>query len=149
MAFTYDLDETGNDLIISKIRLEIGDTIDTAVTADAGVKPDGRNFEDNELLYFYAAEASSVEGGAARACEVLGRMWARQPAQVKVRDYTVSSAGKAKEYRELADTLRRRIGKLTKAGSVAIQPVDAYGDDVTSRDGSSSSGEYTKVLKWP
>ena len=44
MTFTYDLTETGDNLIYSKIRLEIGDT-----TENAGVKPGGGNFSDEEL----------------------------------------------------------------------------------------------------
>lgn len=70
MTFTYDLAGAGDTLIIAKIRLLIGD-----VTESKGVKPNKQNFTDEELLIMYVDEANDIGRGAARACEILSRMW--------------------------------------------------------------------------
>jgi len=71
MTFHYDLASTdANIALISKVRLEIGD-----ITADAGVRPDGSNLSDEELLHWLGEEANDVMLAAARACDALSRAW--------------------------------------------------------------------------
>lgn len=47
-----------------------GDTIE-----DAGPLPDGRNFSDAEIAFFYDIEGSHVQRGAAAALEALAAAW--------------------------------------------------------------------------
>lgn len=146
MAFTYDLTATGDDLVISQIRLEIGDTDNGT---DAGVKPNGTNFSDAELTYFYDDEGS-VLGGAARACEVLHRMWSRTDESVRIRDYQITAKQQAENYRNAARDLRERDGSRYKSGSAPATRVDGYSNDVNSQETEPSS-EYwqeRKTLKW-
>jgi len=122
MAFTYDLSGTGTALTVSQIRLEIGDTDSTT---GRGVKPDGENFTDAEITYFYNQESTNVIRAAARACEVLARSWATVP------DWTVGprheSAGQvAQRFTEMAKELRARIGR---SGPVYLNRTDAYTSD--------------------
>lgn len=144
MPFTYDLDTpTG------QIRLEIGDT-DNAT--GAGVKPTGGNFSDAELSRFYATEGSQVLRAAARACEVLARMWAGAGQNVRIRDYSVNSTEKTKYYRELAAELRQRAGGGGfVSGSAPTVRVDGYSNDVSSQETEAGGSEYwrgRKTLKW-
>lgn len=149
MTFTYDLTATGDSLIASRIRLEIGDTDNST---DAGVKPDGTNFTDEELVYFYDQESSIVEAGAARACEVLARFWALHSESVRIRDYQLTARQQATQYRRLAEDLRERSGTLFKSGSAPVLPVDGYSNDVNSQQTDAGGDEYwqsRKTLKWP
>lgn len=71
MTFSYDLASSVDaTLLISKVRLEIGDTV-----ASAGVRPDGSNLTDEELTIWLTAEDSDPMRASARACEALSRMW--------------------------------------------------------------------------
>ena len=122
MSFTYDLTATGASLAISQIRLEIGDN-DSA--SGQGVKPDGANFTDAELTYFYSQESSNVIRAAARACEALSRAWATVP------DWTIgprheSASQVSQRYREMAAELRARIART---GPGYLTRADAYTDD--------------------
>jgi len=153
MAFTYDLAATGDALSISKIRLEIGDTNNAA---DSGVKPDGRNFSDEELLYFYQSEANNVLAGAAHACEVLARLWAGVGESVRIRDYTIDSKGKAEAYAALGHDLRAKSGSLYASGSAPTVRIDGNSGQATGQPANSQqiqpSGEYwqkRKVIRWP
>lgn len=142
MSFTYDLTTD-----VGKIRLEIGDT--TAGDGN-GVKPPAlANFSDEELTYFHTAEGS-VLAAAARACEVLARMWARSQTSVRLRDYSIDSREKAKEFRELAAELRQRSGTLFASGSTPTTKADGYSNDVSSQ-AEGGEGEYyreRKELRW-
>lgn len=141
--FTYDLTTP-----VGQIRLEIGDTVQGTGN---GVKPPGLdNFSNDELTHFYSSEGS-VLAAAARACEVLARMWARSGTAVRIRDYSIDSREKAKEFRELAKELRQRSGTLFASGSAPTTKVDGYSSDVSSQE-VEGPGEYyseRKELRWP
>lgn len=142
MTFSYDLDET-----VGQIRLEIGDTDSST---DAGVKPDGTNFSDEELTYFYEQESSNLLAAAARACEVLARMWARVDQSVRIRDYQINARQQAKDFRNLAEDLRERSGTRFFSGSAPTTRVDGYSNDTHSQQTEPES-EYwqeRKTLKW-
>ena len=73
MSFSYDLASADTDTLnVSKVRLEIDDTVYTA-----GVKPDGTNFTDEEIMIWLSRESDDVMRAVASACEVLARAWAR------------------------------------------------------------------------
>lgn len=72
MTFTYDLASVNATLLlISKVRLEIGDNV-----SGAGVRPDGSNLTDEEITLWLTAESDDVLLASARACSALSRMWA-------------------------------------------------------------------------
>ncbi len=66
MAFTYDLTTT-----TGQIRRLIGDTQE-----DAGQLPDGANFSDAEIDFFYTSEGNHIHRGAAAGLEALAAAWA-------------------------------------------------------------------------
>ena len=71
MSFTYDLASSDANIArTSKVRLEIGD-----ITENAGVRPDGSNFSDEEILHWLNEESGDVMLAAARACDALARAW--------------------------------------------------------------------------
>jgi len=74
MAFTYNLASADQDLLnISKVRLELGDT-----TENAGVRPDGSNLQNEEILLWLDEESNAINRTVARACLALSRMWTNQ-----------------------------------------------------------------------
>jgi hypothetical protein len=143
-VFTYDLSTA-----VGQIRLEIGDTSNST---DEGVKPNGTNFTDAELTYFYHQESDNVLGGAARACEVLARMWARAGKSVTIRGYRIDTTKKATDLLEQARELRKQNGTQFTSGSAPVIPVDGYSNDVNSRENAAGgSGEYygeKKEIRW-
>lgn len=145
MTFSYNLaTATG------QIRLEIGDTNSAT---DQGIRPDGTNFTDEELAYFYTAEGSNVLAASARACEVVARLWAGAGESVKIRDYQIDTTKKAGYYASMAQTLRARSGSLFAGGSAPTTKMDGYSNDVNSRENQAAGGsEYwkeRKELRWP
>lgn len=71
MAFTYDLSATGDDLNISKVRLEIGDTVE-----DSGVLPDGSNLADDEIQLYLDAASDNIGSAVSAISTMLSRRWA-------------------------------------------------------------------------
>jgi hypothetical protein len=72
VTFTYNLASTDETLLaISKIRLELGDTV-----SGVGVRPDWTNLSDEEITVWLTAESNMGMRSVARACEALARMWA-------------------------------------------------------------------------
>ena len=59
-----------NLLNISRVRLELGDTIE-----DAGVRPDGSNLSDEEILLWLDEESNDIMTVVGRACAALSKMW--------------------------------------------------------------------------
>jgi len=103
--FTYDLSLTGNDLIVSQVRLQIGDEEE-----NQGVKPNGTNYSDAEILQFYDDEGT-VGRTAAGMAEALSLRWAGVP-------YThiggvVDPKVVSKNYAETAKRLREMHGYPT------------------------------------
>jgi hypothetical protein len=115
VAFNYDLASADADvLLISKVRLEIGDTDETS---GAGVKPDGSNFTDAEITYWLDENGDDVSLAAADACAALARHWARA-SDLAVGPRRESLGQVSKRFEDLAAKLRRRAGKgfrITKA----------------------------------
>ncbi len=112
MAFTYDLEETGNLLIIATLRLKVGDTIE-----DSGARPDGRNYSDAEILLAYSEENSDSGRACAFLYEALAAEWSQHATTWRL-GHESESGKHAKEYRELAQTFRERHG-YTETGNFA------------------------------
>jgi len=71
MSFTYNLATTDETLLlISKVRLELGDTV-----ANAGVRPDGSNLTDEEIRIWLTDEANDISQTVARAAAALSNFW--------------------------------------------------------------------------
>lgn len=72
MAFTYNLASTDADIVlISQVRLEIGDTVQ-----NAGVLPTGGNLQDEEILLKLTEAGRSVALATTAICGLLARRWA-------------------------------------------------------------------------
>lgn len=128
MAFTYDLEATGDGLAVSQIRLKIGDSVQ-----NDGVLPDKGNFADAELLELYDQEGSHVERAAAAALEIAARRW-RRKADLAVGDYRESFSQVANGLAADAKALRSTYGSGETGGtvSVGVTRVDGYSQDVPS-----------------
>jgi hypothetical protein len=109
MSFTYKLTSADlNESIVSKLRLEIGDE-----SENRGVKPDGTNFADEELLFFYEEEGSVHGRAVAKALEVLAAQWSRAPRTMF--GSLVDPRHIAKSYRATAGDLRLQHGYESSA----------------------------------
>lgn len=128
MSFIYDIGAiNAEDVAISAVRLEIGDE-----TENAGVKPDGTNFSDEEILYFYGLEGTHNRT-VARCLETLARQYARLP-RTRVGPHDEDPQTVAARLRQQAADLRARYGYGdTQAGIVTVAPIAA---------GRSTASEY-------
>jgi hypothetical protein len=71
MTFTYDLSSVDENLLnISRVRLELGDTEE-----NVGVRPNGSNLQDEEILLWLEEEANDISQTVARAAAALANMW--------------------------------------------------------------------------
>ena len=123
MAFTYNLEGSGDELLISEVRLEIGDTDDSG---NKGVKSDGGNFTDAEIMIWLEREDRDVLKAAGAACANLARHWANQ-ADLQVGPRREALSQIAQRWASEADRLREAHGG-TGAGVV-------YAADVRRSDG--------------
>ena len=132
MTFTYDLSSSDErQLAVAQVRLELGDNV-----YNAGVKPDGSNFSDEELGSWLDTEDDHVMHTVIRACDALARMWNN------VANITVGprreELGKvaddwAKRAKELRDEYGSTIGGSGSAGfGVASARVDGYSENADS-----------------
>lgn len=100
MPFNYDeSSEDANIITITAIRREIGD-----FTENDGILPGSANFQDEQLLAFYASEGSHTQRAAANALESAARLWAAQPVE---RLGNITNDPKA-----IADNLRQEAARL-------------------------------------
>lgn len=122
MTFTYDLTATGDDLLVSKVRLEIGDTVN-----GTGVLPGAANLTDEEIQVLLDREDDDVMRATAAACELLARHWSRR-ADIAVGPRKESFSQVAASWREEAKRLRAVHG--SEAGeqtfSIGFDRHDAY-----------------------
>lgn len=121
MSFTYNISTSGTALVVARIRLDIGD-----VTSGAGVRTNGGNFSDEELLDFYSRESSNQGAASARACETLAREWARM-ANTQAGPLRKDYATVAKTYQSLAVDFRQQAGGgAATAGAGVMRRADGY-----------------------
>lgn len=107
---------------VSRIRLEIGDTVE-----GEGVKPEGTNFTDDELLYFYTSEGSDIGRASAKACEVLTTMWAK--AVKTMFGSLVDPSRVSYNYRKQAEALRAQYGQATSPAGFSIPMKQVEADE--------------------
>jgi hypothetical protein len=124
MTITTDLTS-----IEGQIRLEIGD--DTL--EPAGIRFQGKNFSDDQLKHFYAAEGGNVDAdpaqpyigrASAKALEVASRDWAKAARQRK-RGQRAELQDQAAQLFRQAEQLRRQYGRSAHSlpptpGTIAV-----------------------------
>lgn len=126
MAFTYDISDTTDTS--SKMRLELGDT-----RFEDGILPEGRNFSDAELDYFYSQESNSFWAAVARAFEAAAAEWSRYPDSFRLGPEQQSIPA-AKHYADRAAYIRKEVVRrgASGVGSRAVTRSDGYSTDVDS-----------------
>jgi hypothetical protein len=125
MTFTYNLATTDSILLlISKVRLELGDT-----TFNAGVRPDGSNLTDEEIRVWLSDESNDISQTVARAAAALANIW------TNVASITV---GPRRE--ELGSIAKQWADRAKEAGpaagtnyAVRVVPVDHIQDPYRTR----------------
>lgn len=98
MAFTYDPANLDGDLV-SRVRLLIGDTVQSR-----GPRPDGKNFEDEEILFFLGETDNNPALAAAYAAETLASEWASAA--------NIAVGPRREELGEIAKQWERRAKRL-------------------------------------
>ena len=113
LEFTYDIADTSD--ISSRIRLEIGDN-----RINDGILPNGGNFTDSELDYFYSAEGDDFQLALARAFDAAAARWASFPDDVHLGpEFQTFSASKF--YAQKAYDIRT---KQQRPGSYAVDKAE-------------------------
>lgn len=130
MTFSYDLADADETIVlISKVRLEIGDTV-----SGVGVKPDGSNISDEEITVWLDDEDNSVMKVVARACDALARMWALV-ADTTVGPRRESFSQISARWQKQADALKEAFGIHSgSAFSAAVKRVDGYSESSEADD---------------
>ena len=102
--FTYELNSSDLDIAnIAKIRLEIGDT-----DPERGIKPQGDNYTDDEILYAFNEEERIVGRAAAKICEMSAAAWTAIPRTMFGALFDPRSV--AANYMKMATDLRKKYG---------------------------------------
>lgn len=102
--FTYELNSSDLDIAnIAKIRLEVGDT-----DPERGIKPDGDNYTDDEILYAFNGEQRIVGRAAAKICEMSATAWTAVPRTMFGALFDPRSV--AKNYMRMGTDLRKKYG---------------------------------------
>ena len=124
MAFTYS---TALTLDRDKIRLRIGDTV-----ANAGPRPDKRNFADEEIAFILADEDDRVNGAIAQCFEILAAEWSAYALSERDDTVQMDATAVANEYRQQAAFYRARPGGSSivnrSASVVDLTRSDAWTD---------------------
>lgn len=110
MSFTYVLSTA-----LGQLRLALGDTTETS-----GPRPDGSNFQDEELQVFLTLEENDVDRATARACETLATQWAAM-SDLTVGPRSEKLSQVAARYAEQARALR---GATLQAGYITLGSVE-------------------------
>lgn len=114
-TFTYDLTTTAG-----KIRREIGDT-----RFEDGILPEGRNFSDAEVTYFYTQQDESFWLAVAAAFDAAAAEWARYPEDMSLGPER-QKINAARFYTQKADSAR---SKALAPGAYDVSKAD-YAIDV-------------------
>lgn len=109
MTFTYNLAGTGDTLNIAKVRLEIGDTVQSQ-----GVRPDKFNLSDEEIMV-WLNEEGHVMRAVARACFALSRIWANIDGAYSERAVSVSS-----DWQSRGNLLVKSYGPVSGTGGISV-----------------------------
>jgi len=118
MTVTYRLESPDlNEQAIAQIRLEVGDT-----SEERGIKPDGTNYQDDEIIYIYNLEGKVVGRAAARICEQMATSWSSVPRTMFGSLFDPRSI--VRNYQRQAELLRNQHGTGTESAmpfSVAMK----------------------------
>ncbi len=122
MAFTYNEDFTTDR---DQVRLKTGDT-----QADAGPRPDKRNFSDAEIVQVLSEESAEVNGAIANIFEILANEWAAWAIQEREGEISMDAKEVAKTFRKQAAFWRAKPGGASEAerspSLVTMTRVDSY-----------------------
>lgn len=125
MSFTYNEALTTDR---DKVRFRIGDT-----QANAGPRPDKRNFSDAEIAFVLSEEGSRVNGAIAHSFEILASEWTAWALRDKEGETEIDAKEVSSYYSELALTWRAKLGGSSEAersiGIITLTRTDAYTDD--------------------
>lgn len=136
MTFTYDLTEEEELLLISKVRLELGDTV-----SGSGVRPNGVNLSDEEIQNWLDAESDDIMRTVGRAALALSNMWASAALSETAGSYSVNYGNVSEMWAKRAASIGVEVGGVAGFGglqSSALRKVDGY-----SENNSAPSSEYT------
>lgn len=123
MTFTYDLASADVDkLNISKVRLEIGDTV-----SGSGVRSSGANLTDEEIQVWLDSEEEEIMLAAARACEMLARDWAKA-ASIQLGPRREQLSDVAKAWERQAEELRSQYGSGSAGSGIVSGYYQGYAD---------------------
>ena len=127
MGFTYDLTATGDDLNVSKVRLELGDTVE-----DTGVLPSGANLSDEEIQSYLDTYNDDVTQAVGALCGVLSRHWAGA-ADIAVGPRRESLSQISQRWADMEAKLNPGYASF----AIGVQREDGYADNAESES------EYT------
>lgn len=127
MAFTYSLDDTGDNLLVAKVRFEIGDTVE-----GSGILPSGANLSNEEILYYLDLYSDDVMQTAGALCSVLSRHWANA-ADITVGPRREQLSQISQQWSDRAEELNPRHASF----AIGVQRDDGYSDNAESES------EYT------
>ncbi|HYI80007.1 MAG TPA: hypothetical protein VEW67_04030 [Thermoleophilaceae bacterium] len=114
--FTYNLAAAdAQEVLISKVRLEIGDTTEASAL-----------FTDDEVKAKLGDHGENVALAAAALCDILARRFARE-FDFSTDGQSFSRSQKSKQYAQLARDLR---GRAQGATTVSTRRDDGYSQDV-------------------
>jgi hypothetical protein len=113
--FTYRLNSSETrEAAIAQVRLEVGDN-----DIERGIRPNGKNYTDDELWYIYELEDSIVGRAAARICEQMATAWSSVPRTMF--GSLVDPRHVGRNYMRQAETLRAEYGYTdTQSSSFSI-----------------------------
>lgn len=115
MTVTYDLSSTNTTTRIrSRLRLTIGDTV-----TDAGPRPGGRNFSDDELDALLRDEGHHPGRAAALAWETLAAEWSTYAGSYRLGPES-EEYRQAQMYAQLAAEKRKEVGTTQTADEAAV-----------------------------
>lgn len=126
MTFTYNLASTDAAVLaISKVRLELGDTV-----LNAGVRPDSSNLLDEEIQVWLTEESNDIPQTVARAASALANMWT-------VASKSLTVGPRKEEFGDVAKSWADRAKEAEPAGganyAVRIIPVNHIHDPYRAR----------------
>ena len=125
MSFTYDISSSNpTQAAISRVRLEIGDTVQ-----GAGVLPDGGNLTDEEITVYLTRCNNDVDQTVSFLAGVLARRWATV-ADVSVGPRSESLSQVAKAWERQASLLAG--GEAYGAFSMSPTRTDGYSEAADS-----------------
>lgn len=127
MTFTYNLAETDDLLLISKVRLELGDTV-----SGSGVRPGNVNLSDEEIQNWLDEESDDIMRTVGRAALALSNMWASAAISKSAGPYSVNYGKVSEMWAKRAQSIGVEVGGVAGFGglqSSSLRKVDGYAEN--------------------